>query len=137
MPSYSVAYGFRGEQNLRRSSIFTHLKKVIQMISQQLQPDEIFQFVEILNRSTKADFLPDLSEGSQEIYLVDKLCSRGLVNAKRRANNGIYVALLTVEDRVAAQEAHQWAENEGRQGEVQLALYDYLKKVMVKARQNS
>lgn len=56
------------------------------------------------------------------------MCSRGLVNAKRRANNGIYVALLTVEGRVAAQEAHQWAENEGRQGEVQLALYDYLKK---------
>lgn len=97
------------------------------MISQQLQPDEIFQFVEILNRSAKGDFLPDLSEGSQEIRLLDKLSSCGLVNAKRRANNGIYVALLTTEGRVAAQEAHQWVENQGRQGEVQLALFNFLK----------
>lgn len=97
------------------------------MISQQLQPDEIFQFVDILNRSTKGDFLPDLSEDSQEIHLLDKLSSCGLVNAKRKANNGIHVALLTETGKVAAQEARQWVENQGRQGEVQLALFDYLK----------
>lgn len=98
------------------------------MINHNLTPEEIFHFVKILDQSPEGSFNPDLSDGSIDIPLVEKLTNNSYLKSTPRANGKIYVTLMTNAGKVAAQEARCWINIEGRQGLIQLALYDYLKK---------
>lgn len=93
-----------------------------------LTPDEKFLFIKILDRSAEGRFDPDLTPGSEEYLLTEKLDYLGLVKTQKIWGGGISLALLRPAGKVAAQEIHRWVNEEGREGEVQLELYTFFEK---------
>lgn len=97
------------------------------MKNSELTPDQKFLFVEICERGPNHQFTPDLSEDSEELLLVEKLSSLGIVKVGRQANGNIYYAILTASGKPFLQDVRKWAEQEGRQGEIELELFKFLK----------
>lgn len=98
------------------------------MVSYDLTPDEKFLFIEVLDRSAEGMLDPDLTPGSEEYLLTEKLDHMGWVDAPLRADGKIHDALLLPAGKVAAQEIHRWVKEEGREGEVQIELYTFFEK---------
>lgn len=98
------------------------------MASYDLTPDEKFLFIKILDRSAEGTFDPDLTPGSKEYLLTEKLDQMGWVDAPLWGDGNIYGALLLPAGKVETQEIHRWVNEEGREGEVQLELYTFFEK---------
>ena len=97
------------------------------MITNELTPDELYLFIEILDRRPEGEFTPDLTEGSAEYLLAEKLGELGWIKAQRQWGGKIYVAFLMPVGKAAAQNVRCWIRDEGRAGEVQIELYKFLK----------
>lgn len=97
------------------------------MTHNELTPDERYLFIEILDRHPEGEFTPDLTEGSAEYLLTEKLGEIGWINAQRQWGGKIYVTFLKPAGKTATQNVRGWIHDEGRAGEIQIKLYNFLK----------
>lgn len=97
------------------------------MVTNELTPDELYLFIEIFDRHPEGEFTPDLTEGSAEYLLAEKLGKLGWVNTPRQWGGKNYVTFLKPAGKTAAQTVRGWIHDEGRAGEIQIKLYNFLK----------